>query len=126
MDVAGTTLSLKDAAWICKILAVVISGMTVLTFRHPGHFPVAFAQAVLMFSLAIIPNRWLVSTRTSFGFSLLLTLIPLRVFIGARYPDNLAWLGLGVFVAFCLFGFLPLSLVLSHVRRLRGEKVTYA
>ena len=126
MDVPASTASLKDAAWICKVSAVIISGMTVLIFRHPGHFPVAYAQAISTLTLSVIPNRWLVLTRTSFAVSLLLALIPLRVFIGARIPNDVVWIVWGLFVAFCAFGLLPLSLALSYVRLRRGEMVTYA
>jgi hypothetical protein len=107
-------------------LAIVISGVVLLVSRHPGHFPVASAQAVLILTLSVIPNRCFVFSRVSPGISLLLALIPFRVFIGANYPSDILWIGLGLFMAFCLFGFLPLSLVLSYVRLVQGEKVTYA
>jgi hypothetical protein len=84
----------------------------------------------LLLLLALIPNRWLVSSRFVFWVSMLIALTPILVVVANSFSihDLSSWLD--AFIALVLmslfFGFLPLSLIFSFWRHRRGEKVTYA
>jgi hypothetical protein len=117
-------------AWACKVLAVVGSVVVPLWVLHPrwGVNPIADAQIVGLAVLSLIPNRWLVFSRISFVIFLLLTLFPFRVFFQiATFGDlDLGSAIGGTIVVSFFFVPLPLSLVLSRMRFLRGEEFWYA
>lgn len=82
--------------------------------------------------LAVVPNRWLVFSRTAFVLSLAIALLPFGVVLVhdwfsdpfmsvSNYLDFGAWA-----FAICIFGPLPLAIILSFWRKQKGGKVTYA
>ena len=122
--------SLKSLAWACKVLAIVGSVVVPLWILHPrwGVNRIADVQIVGLAVLLLIPNRWLVFSRISFVAFLLLTLFPFRDFFRISTFSNLdlgSAIG-GTIVLSFFFVPLPLSLVLSRMRLLRGDKFTYA
>ena len=122
--------SLRPFAWACKVLAIVGSVVVPLWILHPrwGVNRIADAQIVGLAVLSLIPNRWLAFSRTSFVTFLLLMLFPFRDFFRISTFSDLdpgSLLG-GTIVLSFFFVPLPLSLVLSRVRFLRGDKFTYA
>jgi hypothetical protein len=120
---------LKSLALACKALAIVTSVVLPMLVGHRwGINPVADVQLVGLAVLSLIPNSWLVFSRTTFFIFLLLTLFPFRVFFHVSVFKDVD-LGLvlpGIFVAGFLFVPLPLSLVLSRIRFRRGDRFTYA
>jgi len=125
-----TNQSLKSLAWVCKGLAIVGSVVVPLWILHPrwGVNPIADAQIVALAVLSLIPNRWLVFSRISFVIFLLLTLFPFRVYLHIstfRDLDPGSVIG-GTIIELLFFVPLPLSLVLSRMRLLRGDRFTYA
>jgi len=122
--------SLKSFAWACKVLAIVGSVVVPLWILHPrwGVNRIADLQTIGLAVLSLIPNRWLAFSRTSFVTFLLLMLFPFRDFFRISTFSDLdlgSVLG-GTIVLSFFFVPLPLSLVLSRVRFLRGDKFTYA
>jgi|SRR6266436_3505448 len=122
--------SLKSLAWACKVLAIVGSVVVPLWILHPrwGVNRIADVQIVGLAVLSLIPNRWLVFSRISFVAFLLLTLFPFRDFFRISTFSNLdlgSAIG-GTIVLSFFFVPLPLSLVLSRMRLLRGDKFMYA
>lgn len=146
---------MKALALLCKFLAAFIWSLAALftiarvnvdahatepprdapaDWGTPAYFHrmwLGIAVIVLVAALALIPNRWLVFSRTAFVISLIITLVPLGVvlvldsmhdpFMSARnYLAPGAWAFVGV-----VFGPLPASLTLSFWRQHKGEKVTY-
>lgn len=120
--------SLKLAAWVCKILAIVGSvGLPLILHPRWGVNRVADVQHVGLAALSLIPNRWLVFSRTSFVIYLLLTLFPFRIFLHiSAYRDFDLESVAAMILAVSFFGPLPLSLLLSRMRLRRGTKFTYA
>jgi hypothetical protein len=121
--------SLKTLALACKTLAIVVSVVVPMLFGHRwGTNRIADIQLVSLAVLSLIPNRWLVFSRTTFVLFLLLTLFPFRVFFHtSAFKDiDLGLVTAGIFVATFLFLPLPLSLILSRVRFQRGDRFTYA
>jgi hypothetical protein len=113
----------------CKLLAIVSSVVVPLWIFHPrwGLNPVADGQLVGLAVLSLIPNRWLVFTRFTFAVFLLLSLFPFRVFFHLYAYKGLGTESVvGVTVGSLFFAPLPLSLVLSRIRFLRGDKFTFA
>ena len=122
--------SLKSFAWACKVLAIVGSVVVPLWILHPrwGVNRIADLQTIGLAVLSLIPNRWLAFSRTSFVTFLPLMLFPFRDFFRISTFSDLdlgSVLG-GTIVLSFFFVPLPLSLVLSRVRFLRGDKFTYA
>ena len=81
--------------------------------------------------LAVVPNRWLIFSRITFGAAVAVALLPLCVvlvhdwsdpFMSLRnYLDPSAWAFMGF-----IFAPLPIALTLSFLRRQKGADVTYA
>ena len=125
--------NLKSLAMACKILAIAVWVLapwllgsyhhTVYDIQHIGFI----IQNAALALLSLIPNRWLVSSKTAFGISLLVALFPLHVFF---YADNLFLGGISdlfiLAVALSIFVPLPLSILFSYLRFRRGEKFTFA
>jgi hypothetical protein len=95
--------------------------------RHNDNI-IFLTQNSIQAFLSIVPNRWLVFSRSSFCVFLTLALLPLLdVFIPPRDFTQIdfftltACLLVGVF----LFAPLPLSLIFSRIRFCRGEKFLY-
>jgi hypothetical protein len=127
---AMSNQSLKVLSLACKILAVfftVIVGLWILPPRW-GVNPVADVQAVMLAVLSLVPNRWLVFSRISFVIFLLIALFPFHVFllISVFRGVDVGMVAVGLFVAFCMFAPLPLSLIFSRMRYQRGVRFTYA
>ncbi len=120
--------SLKLAAWVCKILAIVGSvGLPLILHPRWGVNRIADVQLVGLAVLSLIPNRWLVFSRISFVIFLLLTLFPFGIFLHiSAYRDLDFGSVAAMIIAVFLFAQLPLSLVLSRMRLRRGNKFTYA
>jgi len=124
-----TNPSLKSLAWTCKVLAIFISVVVGLWILHPrwGVNRIADVQLIGLAVLSLIPNRWLVFSRVSFVIFLLLTLFPFRVFFRiSAFPDFDLGSLIAMIIGLSFFAPLPLSLVLSRMRLLRGDKFTYA
>jgi hypothetical protein len=87
---------------------------------------IADVQLIGLAVLSLVPNRWLVLSRTSFVMFLLLTLFPFRIFFDASDYRNVD-LGsvTAMIIGVLFFAPLPLSLVLSRMRFRRGEKFNY-
>jgi hypothetical protein len=121
-------LSLKPLAWTCKILAIVISvGFPLILRPRWGIDRIADVQLIGFAVLSLIPNRWLVFSRISFVIFLLLALFPFRAFfhISAFRDLDLASV-IAMIISIFFLAPLPISLVLSRMRFLRGDKFTYA
>ncbi len=105
-------------AWV---LLPWITGM----YYHSTGF--SLVQNSIQAFLSIIPNRWLVFSRSSFWVFLILAVLPLNVFLRADFThvDILTLLAC-LPVAVVLFAPLPLSLIFSRIRLCRGEKLIYA
>jgi hypothetical protein len=113
----------------CKVLAIISSVVVPLWIFHPrwGLNPIADGQLVGLAVLSLIPNRWLVFTRFTFAVFLLLSLFPFRVFLHLYAYKGFGTISaVGMIVGFLFFAPLPLSLVLSRIRFLRGDKITFA
>jgi hypothetical protein len=79
--------------------------------------------------LAVLPNRWFVSSRPAFGISLFVSFAPLwGMIVGSdiSHFSDLIWLVILVALTSLYFSFLPLSLIFSFWRHKKGQKVTYA
>lgn len=141
-------LFLKIAAWFFKIAAILFwLGMTCVkvgldisdlrganppTYRDapgdwgtPGFYHRTYLEIAilgLLFVLAVLPNRWLVSPLIAFIITLLIALIPLCLLLASlKVFADLLWAApLIVF-----FSLLPLSLIFSFRRSRTGEKVGY-
>jgi hypothetical protein len=124
-------LFLKIAAWFFKIAAILFwLGMVCVKaglgdwgtqgFYHQTYLEIAILG--LLFLLAVLPNRWLVSPLIAFIMTLLIALIPFCLLISSlRVFSDLFWAApLIVF-----FSLLPLSLIFSFCRQRKGEKVGY-
>ena len=122
-----TNQSLKSLAWACKVLATLDSVVAPLILRpHWGLNRIADVQLVGLAVLSLIPNRWLVFSRTSFVIFLLLTLFPFRVFFHTSdYRDLDLGSVTAMIIGVLFFAPLPLSLVLSRMRFRRGDKLYY-
>jgi hypothetical protein len=97
--------------------------------RHHSdeHNRIFLVQNTIQAFLSIIPNRWLVFSRSSFSFFLILTLLPLDIFLPADFMHvDIFTLMAGLLVAVVMFAPLPLSLIFSRIRFCRGEKLMYA
>jgi hypothetical protein len=84
-------------------------------------------ELIALAVLSLIPNRWVVFSRTSFATFLLLTLFPLNMFLhisAYRHLDLESVTAMIVVIFF--FAPLPVSLVLSRMRLQRGDRFTYA
>ena len=95
---------------------------------HPrwGVDRTADVQLIGLAVLSMIPNRWLVFSRTSFVIFLLLTLFPFRVFFHTSdYRDLDLGSVIAMIIGVLFFAPLPLSLVLSRMRFRRGDKFNY-
>lgn len=83
---------------------------------------------VVLASLAVVPNRWLVSSRKAFGMALFTALFPFGVVVvydWLAYPFNSVWAFFtpaALMNATLTFGPLPVSLALSFWRQQRGIK----
>jgi hypothetical protein len=125
---AMTNPSLKLLAWTCKILAIVICvGFPVMLHPRWGINRFADFELIALALLSLIPNRWVVFSRTSFATFLLLTLFPLNMFLhisAYRHLDLESVTAMIVVIFF--FAPLPVSLVLSRMRLQRGDRFTYA
>lgn len=120
---------LKWLARLCKTLAVFISVVLGLLIFPPrwNVSAVADAWVVCMAVLALVPNRWLVSSRISFVIVLLPTLVPFRGFFEiSNYRDFDLPSVIAIFIDFSFLAPLPLSFALSRIRLQRGDKFTYA
>jgi hypothetical protein len=120
--------SLKQLALTFKILAIFVSVVIGLWLLHPrwGVNRVADVQLVGLAVLSLIPNRWLVFSRTSFVLFLLLTLFPFEIFFHISAYRDFDWRSIIVMpMAFFVYGPLPLSLILSRIRFKRGEKFIF-
>ena len=144
---------LKIFAWLSKIVAALILSYTayiiisldVSSLHAPNHWvdgenwgTPAFKHRIyleiigmlVIFLLAMLPNRWLVSSRIIFVVSLLIALIPIGMLLFDAVSDT-ASEGMDLSDLFSLIGIvisipLPLSLILSFMRLQKGEKVFYA
>jgi hypothetical protein len=128
-DIAAmTNLSLKALAWICKVLAILVyvGGPLIL---HPrwGVNRFADVQLVGLGVLSLIPNRWLVASPISFVIFLLIALLPFDTFFHvSSYKDLDVASVTAMIIVFFFVAPLPLSLVLSRMRFLKGDKFSYA
>jgi hypothetical protein len=148
--------SLKTAAFVSKILAVIVwLGMALLTIgvdisemyapRPPREAPpdwgtpayfhrtyLDMALVLVVAVLSIIPNRRLVLSPRAFSLSLLVALLPLCVALIHTFSDPPNIYGRDSFdlvvwaFVIVLFGSLPLSLTLSFWRNRKEQEVTYA
>jgi|ERR1035438_4039330 hypothetical protein len=121
--------SLKSLALASKSLAIFVSVVLPLILRPRwGVNPIADVQMVVLGVLSLVPNRWLVFSRTSFVVFLLLTLFPFHVYFHVSAFKDVDWglAAVGSFVGLIVFGPLPLSLILSRMRFQRGDKFMYA
>jgi hypothetical protein len=121
--------SLRYLAWTFKVVAIFESVVIPFWLLPPRWDinPIAYAQLVGLAVLALIPNRSLVFSRISFVIFLLLTLFPFRLFLDVSVFRDLDVASVTAMVVLVmLFAPLPLSLVLSRIRFLRGEKFLYA
>ena len=92
----------------------------------------SIAIVSLLAILVVIPNRWLVFSRTVFGPSLIIALLPLCLSLflicsefhvfSEKFFETLE----GSVIMILLSAPWPLSLILSRVRLRRGETFTYA
>ena len=82
----------------------------------------------VLFLLAVLPNRWLVSSRIIFVVSLLIALIPLcGAIIANIYLLVAKWsMESELMILAILSAIWPLSLILSFIRLRKGEKIFYA
>src|SRR6266403_2668655 len=129
MDITAMTYpSLKSSAWACKIIAIFESvGMPLILHPRWGVNRIADVQLIGLAVLSLIPNRWLVFSRASFVLFLLLTLFPYNVFFHTSvFRDFDRGSLIAMIIGVLFFAPLPLSLVLSRMRFLRGDKFTYA
>jgi hypothetical protein len=121
---------LKALARVSKILAIFITAVVGLLILPPrwGFSPIADVQIVGLAVLSLLPNRWLVSSRISFVLFLLIALFPFHVYfsVSAFRRVDFGLAALGIIFSLGLFGPLPLSLILSHIRFRRGETFLYA
>jgi hypothetical protein len=81
--------------------------------------------------LALIPNRLLVSSPIGFGAAFVVALIPLaRVLYSSTLPfrgvGEIILSGFVLVMILGMFSPLPLSLLLSFLRRQKGETISYA
>lgn len=80
--------------------------------------------------LVIIPNRWLVSSRISFGIVVIIAVFPLSVgllFVISELSPSQDFLGAYfLFLMLPLLGLWPVSLCLSFWRHRKGERFLYA
>ena len=94
-----------------------------------GYFPQShFSHLEVGMSLiiALVPNRWLVSSKIAFYIFLAISLIPFHTVFHLGIPQEvLSSLFVGAFNALFLAP-LPVSLIASFIRRQNGELVTYA
>jgi len=120
--------SLKLLAWICKLMAVAVSVILPWMMEHFGINHIADVQAVVLGVMALIPNRWLVFSRVSFTIALLLTMFPLQVFLPLSVfrGTDIGLIAAGLMISLFFFAPLPLSLIISRIRLVRGERFTYA
>jgi hypothetical protein len=96
--------------------------------RRWGVNPIVNAEFVGLAALSLIPNRWLVFSRISFLIFLILALIPFHIFFESstfRGLDLGSVIGGAIVVSF-FFLSLPLSLILSRMRFIRGDKFIFA
>jgi len=120
--------SLKSSAWACKIIAI-FESVVIPLILHPrwGVNRIADVQLIGLAVLSLIPNRWLVFSRASFVLFLLLTLFPYNVFFHTSvFRDFDLGSLIAMIIGVLFFAPLPLSLALSRMRFLRGDKFTYA
>ena len=123
---------LKWLALAGKIVAIavwIVVPWVLGSYHHyDEHHTVYLVQNSLLAVLSLIPNRWLVFSRTSFVIFLLLTLLPFDVFLPLSVfrGVDFGMIAAGLMMSFCLFAPLPLSLIFSRMRWQRGERFTYA
>ena len=122
--------SFKSLTQASKIIAIFFAVIIRLIIFPPRWGESSFNDVltIVMAILSLLPNRWLVFSRVSFVLFLLIALFPLAAFIWASIFRHL---GIGsvaiVMIALaCLFGPLPLSLILSRMRFRRGENFWFA
>lgn len=120
---------LKPPALACKIIAVLIWVFVATVFGH--HWAgdsVAVAKQIVLTVLSLVPNRWLVFSRISFVAFLLISMIPFWSFLDPAYYRNIDVSSLALLLIFSLFLFspLPLSLILSRMRLIRGGRFLIA
>lgn|GEM_PF-3072387 len=135
---------LKTFTWLCKIAAIVFCFYGALAgieldiadlHGNGGHWRdprpddwgtsafklrtyLEIAELITLAVLAILPNRWLVFSRTVFAVSLLIALIPFYQF--GRLTE---WQSLLFDLLF--LAPLPLCLILSFWQHQKGEKIRY-
>jgi hypothetical protein len=122
-------IDLKALARVSKVLAIVDCVVVPLVLRPRwGVSRIDDAQLVALAILSLIPNRWVAGTRFLFGTALLLSLLPVRVFLHTSVFKDLdlaSAIGAGIVVPL-VFVPLPLSFVLSRMRFLRKDRFVFA
>jgi hypothetical protein len=135
---------LKTFTWLCKIAAIVFCLYAALAgieldiadlHGNGGHWRdpapddwgtpafklrtyLEIAELITLAVLAILPNRWLVFSRTVFAVSLLIALIPFY-----QFGRPTEWQSLIFDLLF--LAPLPLSIILSFARYRKGENIGY-
>jgi hypothetical protein len=123
---------LKRLALTVKVWAIVVWVLVPFVLQEWHHYDkqhmIYFVQNSILAVLSLLPNRWLVSSRTSFFIFLLLALLPFDVFFSYSVFKGVSvgLVALGLLMSFSLFAPLPLSLIVSRIRVRRGEAFTYA
>ena len=121
--------SLKLLALTCKILAIFVSVIVPMILPPRwGVNPIADIQLLGLAVLSLVPNRWLVFSRTSFVISLVLTMFPFHVYFSVSVfrGVDIGLIAAGLMMSLFLFAPLPLSLIFSRMRFRREERFTYA
>lgn len=102
-------------------------------WNNPAYFYRICLGILVLFVIALValvPNRWLVSSRKIFGAALAVALIPpCTVFIQSCRDEPFITLRdclVGAPLIAVFFAPLPMSIVLSFWRKQRGEKIKYA
>ena len=121
--------SLRPLALTCKTLAIFVNVVVGLWLLPPrwGFNAVTDTQVVVLAILSLVPNRWLVFSIFPFVIFMLAALFRLHVLFISAYTDvEIDSIINFVLVAVCISAPLPLALIFSRLRFLKGERFTYA